>query len=210
MNLTVETTRTHIVKVLSDSRAKARSHDDVLVFYAYNPSIFYIPKSIGEFFPNLKFLRITKSALRYTEFRDYKNLKHLHTLDLSWNKIERISQCAFHYLETLVKINLSGNRIKSLHEKIFVNLPLLEDFLANSNNITHLDEEIFQNNLQLRAIEMRDNKLEVIEVNFQKMTAIKLVDFRGNDCIDIIYECCIHVMDLLSNITSGCKGPETC
>lgn len=206
----METTRTHIVKVLSESRTKARGNSEVNVLYAYNPNIFYIPKSIGEFFPNLRFLRITKSALRYTEFRDYKNLKHLHTLDLSWNKIERVSQCAFHYLESVVKINLSGNRIKALHEKTFMNLPLLEEFYANSNEIARLDEEIFQNNLQLREVEMRDNKLEVIEINFQKMTSIRVVDFRGNECIDLIYKCCNKVMDLLSNITNGCKGPETC
>lgn len=210
LNLSVETTRTHIAKVLSESRAKAKSNSEVGVFYAYNPSILYIPKSIGEFFPNLHFLRITKSALRYTEFRDYKNLKQLHTLDLSWNKIERISQCAFQYLESLVKINLSGNRIQALHEKTFMNLPLLEEFFANSNEITHLDEEIFQNNLQLREIEMRDNKLHVIEINFQKMTSVKVADFRDNNCIDMKYECCSHMMDLLNNIMSGCKGPETC
>jgi Leucine-rich repeat (LRR) protein len=195
--------------VLPESRTKARSNNEVNVFYAYNPDVLYIPKSIGEFFPNLRFLRITKSALRYTEYRDYKNLKHLHTLDLSWNKIERVSQCAFHYLESLVKINLSGNQIQALHEKTFMNLPLLEEFFANSNKIAHLDEEIFQSNLQLREIEMRDNKLEVIEINFQKMTSIKVVDFRDNDCIDMKYVCC-QIMYLLSNITSGCKGPETC
>lgn len=210
VNLLVETTRTHIVKVISESRTKAKSNSEVNVFYSYNPSISYIPKSIGEFFPNLHYLRITKSALRYTEFRDYKNLKNLHTLDLSSNKIERVSQCAFHYLESLVKINLSGNRIQALHEKTFMNLPLLEEFRANANEIAKLDEEIFQSNLQLRVIEMRDNKLEAIEINFQKMTNLKAVDFRENSCIDMKYECCKHFMDLLSNITNSCKGPETC
>lgn len=209
-DLEVETKRTYIVKVLTESRGKTRSPNDVIILSAFNPSITYIPKSIGKFFPNLRYFKITKSLLRYTEFRDFKNLKHLHTLDLSWNKIERISQCAFHYLETLVKLNLNGNRIRALHEKTLMYLPLLEEFTANDNEITHLDSETFQYNTLLRDIEMRDNQLTIIEVKFQTMKNVKLLDFRSNNCIDMKYECCLHIMDLLKNITENCSGPETC
>lgn len=206
----MESTRTHIVKVLFEVRQKSRSFNDVNVFYAYNPDITYIPKSIGEFFPNLRYFRITKSALRYIEFRDFKNLKQLQTLDLSSNKIERISQCSFHYTESLVKLNLNGNKIQALHEKTLMNLPLLEEFTANNNEITHLDGDIFQNNAQLKDIQMSGNQLTVIEVNFQTMKSIKSLDFKNNNCIDMEYKCCTHIMDLLSNITAKCSGPELC
>jgi Leucine-rich repeat (LRR) protein len=191
-------------------RSKIRTFNDVTSLFAYNPSITFIPKSIGEFFPNLRILRITKSPLCYTEFRDYKNLKYLHTLDLSWNKIERVSQCAFHYIETLVKLNLNDNQILALSEKTLMQLPLLEEFSIRGNSITHLEFETFQNNLALREIDMSDNLLEVIEVNFQMMKSIKVIDFQGNTCIDLRYECCTHVMDLLNNITTKCSGPELC
>jgi Leucine-rich repeat (LRR) protein len=206
----VTTTRTHIGDVKSLSHSKVRSFSDVTSLFAYNPAITFIPKSIGEFFPKLRILRITKSSLRYTEYRDYKNLKHLHTLDLSWNKIERVSQCAFQYIETLVKLNLNGNQILALNEKTLMELPLLEEFSIRGNNITHLDFETFQNNLVLREIDMSDNLLEVIEVNFQTMKSIKVINFQGNECIDMKYECCTHFMDLLTNITAKCRGPELC
>lgn len=91
-----------------------------------------------------------------------------------------------------------------------MNLPLLEELIANSNEISHLDEDIFQNNLVLRDIEMRDNNLTEIEINFQKMNTLQLVDLRKNRCIDMKYECCTHLMDFLTNLTSFCKAPETC
>lgn len=109
-----------------------------------------------------------------------------------------------------MKLNLNGNRIRALHEKTFMNLPLLEEFTANYNEITHLDDDIFQNNLALRIIEMHHNHLTVIEVNFQTMKNIKLLNFEDNECIDMKYECCSHIMDLLTNITAKCSGPELC
>lgn len=109
-----------------------------------------------------------------------------------------------------MKLILNDNQILTLSEKTLMHLPLLEEFSIRGNNITHLEFETFQNNLALREIDMSDNQLEVIEENFQMIKSIKVINFKGNACIDMRYECCSHIMDLLNNITAKCSGPELC
>lgn len=181
-----------------------------MTFYAFAPNISFIPKKIGDSFPNLQNFVITKSGLRYIEWRDFKNMKYLKILRLNENKIERISQCAFQYTENLEQINVDGNQLVSLNEKLFINLPNLTLFSANQNNLINLDSDLFQNNPRLSRMLFRENQLEVIRINFRQMRMLKFVDFRSNECIDISFNCCEYFHEFIFNITQKCEGPELC
>jgi Leucine-rich repeat (LRR) protein len=184
----------------------------VVIFYAFNPQITFIPKRIGVNFPQLKTLLITKSSLKYIEWRDFKYLNHLHTLSLHDNKISHVSQCAFQYLESLVRVILDGNHLVALSESLFENLPNLEYFSVSFNNITQLKADLFANNPQLKEVVVRNNYLNRIEVNFQTMKGIEYIDFSGNECFKGSYVCCngTYFKMFLTNISKDCGGPELC
>lgn len=206
--LTVSTRRTLIKAV--EPILKNRGYHDVAIFYAFNPNIIFIPKKIGDYFPNLQKFVITKSSLKYIEWRDFKNMKQLKALYLNENKIERVSSCAFQYLENLEIINLEGNRIVSLNEQLFINLPNLTSVSFNENIITELDTDLFQNNPKLKDMLFRDNKITAIRINFRQHRALKFIDFRQNTCINVSFKCCDYFNEFISNVTEKCEGPGNC
>ncbi|KAG5679016.1 hypothetical protein PVAND_008620 [Polypedilum vanderplanki] len=216
VNLTSNSRRTFIKSILrlstTNSKSKSKAtNNDVNTFYSYNGNITFIPKQIGEHFPNLNNFIITKTGLKYIEWRDFKHMGHLEMIKLNENKIEAISQCAFHYLENLKSINLDGNRIQILPLKLLTNLPNLTEFSANDNDITHLMTEMFKENQNLKTLLMNRNKIEVIEIDFHGWN-IDRVEFKNNTCINMKYICCAHVIfkNFTEHIKKNCGGPDFC
>lgn len=208
----IVSTRDSQIQELHGNHKPGRSNQDIATFYAFNPTLRYIPKKLGSLFPNLKTLLITKSNLRFIEFRDFKNMKKLLKLYLPENRIEKIPICAFRHVENLEIIDFNGNIIKELNEDTFLNLPNLEYFSANDNQIEHLEGGLFRNNHNLKKISMQQNKLLIIEVNFMKIKGIELVDLRFNPCVNLSFGCCKGpALREFQNYTSGsCNGPEVC
>lgn len=206
-HLSVSSRKTTIQKVI---HGKGKSYNEIQTFYAYNPNITFIPKGIGDYFPNLQRFIITKSRLRHIEWRDFRNMKNLKVMSLNENKIERLSLCAFQYLENLESISLDGNQITSLHERHFMNLPNLVTISANDNSITELEHDLFQNNLKLKDILFRNNEITAIKINFRQLRSLGMVDFQSNKCISIKFECCDYFLEFIGNITQKCEGPGIC
>ena len=205
-------TRDSQIQEINGNHKPGRNNQDVATFYAFHPVLKYIPKRVGFLFPHLTTLLITKSNLRFIEFRDFRNMKKLQNLFLPENKIERISICAFKYVENLEVLDFNGNNIKELNEDIFLNLASLQIFSANSNQIEHLENGLFRNNPNLKKISMQQNNLLVIEVNFIKLKGIELVDLRNNPCVNLSFGCCKGpaLRDFQNYISINCKGPKIC
>lgn len=117
-------------------------------------------------------------------------MKRLLKLYLPENQIEKLPPCVFKYAENLEVIDLSGNKIKTLTENNFSNLLNLQHFSANENDIEYLENGLFRNNLNLRKISLNNNSLMRIEINFQKIKGVELVDLRWNRCISLSFGCC--------------------
>lgn len=206
------TTKNSEIHEVDGCHKTGRTNQDVVSFYAYNPPLKYIPKRIGFVFLNLKTLLITKSKLRFIEFRDFRNMKRLRKLYLPENKIEKIPICIFKHVENLEAVDFNGNNIEELNKDTFLNLPNLEIFTANDNKIRNLEEGLFRNNPNLKEIYLKQNKLQIIQVNFLTIKGVQMVDLRYNNCVNKLFECCAGptLRDFQNHTSSSCKGPEVC
>lgn len=205
-------TRDSRVEDVNGEHKAGKDEQDVQVFYAYNTGSLYLPKRLGVVFPNLRVLKITQSHLRLIEFRDFYHMKKLKELLLAHNKIEKLPACLFRYASSIEEIDLSSNLIKVLHEDTFINLPNLQSFIINDNAIRHVYQGTFASNFELKRLEMKHNNLSIIEVNFMRIRAIDVIDFRNNFCIHLMFTQSegMPLREFMNQTSANCSGPSVC
>lgn len=163
---------------------EAKSDADVNHFHASYLSTTFMTLGIGRFFPNLSTLIYSSSNVKYIEKANFEHMWNLKGLWMDQNKIEDIPKNAFHYLRKLETINLSNNKIKALHDDHFVRMAELKTFRAKNNQIHEVTEALFANNHNLIELSLQNNKLMIIEIDFNDLRKLKKVDLRSNICID--------------------------
>lgn len=109
-----------------------------------NRRVKYLPKSIGELFPNLE--EFCASFCGLTIVRDFyfKNMRSLERLLLGFNQITTIEAKAFDDLVSLYDLDLHGNLIETLDEKLFIKMVNLAIINLNSNSIKFLNPATFK------------------------------------------------------------------
>ncbi|CAG9806714.1 unnamed protein product [Chironomus riparius] len=163
-----------------------------------------MPIGIGELFPNLELLSIVLSPLKFIKRRNFASMEKLTTLDLRYNKIEKVPSKTFYDLPKLTTLNLSGNSIKFLHLDLFLNNPELEEFAAAKNEIKKLSFQTFQKSLKLKRFNVSFNNFQSISFDFTKLPNLTDVVFKNsfecnfefkidrNDHADCTHERCTH------------------
>lgn len=133
----------------------------------FEMKVAFLPKHIGEKFPNLEEFYLYNSDL--TKVRDFhfKNMRKVRVVMLSGNKIVTIEAGAFNDLVSVEEIFLSYNQIRTLDERLFLAMLNLKKIYLNNNKIRHLSPTTFQHLIY------RDH--------FEK------INLEGNVCIDKSY-----------------------
>ncbi|XP_024081743.1 chaoptin isoform X2 [Cimex lectularius] len=124
-----------------------------------------IPSDI-QFLSNLEIFHAQDNNLDGIPKGSFKarNHKFLHEIDLSFNKITKISSKTFADLIELTEINLSDNRIVTIEHGSFVNLEKLTHLWLRGNKIQYLNSELFQNLPALSVLDLAYNSL--VDFNF--------------------------------------------
>jgi Leucine-rich repeat (LRR) protein len=133
----------------------------------HSPKLAHIPQNIFQEYPNLvefgfysSIIPILKKNLFRPEFHQTQELY------LPDNGIKIIEKNAFAHLPNLVLIDLSGNQIQSLNG------------------------ELFAINLNLNRIDLRKNRVRMIEPQFMnKFNQFRAVELEGNECINRNFGC---------------------
>jgi hypothetical protein len=84
------------------------------------------------------------------------------TLDLSRNNITEIKIDDFRTLKRVETIYLSYNQIQTLHERSFEHVYCLQELDLSYNNIVHLPHSIFSNNHNLKKLYLKKNSLQFL------------------------------------------------
>lgn len=130
-----------------------------------NKYVKYLPKYIGEKFPNLKeFFAISCGLTLIRDFY-FKDMKNLQFLTMTFNKISLIESKAFRDLISLERLWINDNLIETFHNKLFVKMVKLQELSVDNNNIKVLGATTFQ---------IPGGTLE-------------LINLESNDCIDGYY-----------------------
>lgn len=140
-------------------------------------------QGIGESFPNLNNLGIGYS-IKFIERSNFKNMKQLQTLSLSFNSIRFIPEDAFMDLPNLSSLRLWHNKLEKLPSNLFANLKKLTFVELSNNKLGYLPENLFANNLELTDIQLTETALTKIDVDFTKLTKISYISLSRAGCID--------------------------
>lgn len=124
----------------------SRSNSISLVKYSTNPTdrialaitekeVYFVPKGIDKFFPDLQGLHIHNTKLKSVKQEDFKNLTNLIELRLRYNNLQCIDGDSFVFNHKLQSLQIHGDDIKFIGENLLE--PLKELTKAYfSNNYT--------------------------------------------------------------------------
>lgn len=118
----------------------------------------YLPKHIGEHFPNLLELSAERCGLIIVRDFYFKDMKHVKFLNLRQNKIVTIEPESFKDLVSVEEFWLESNLIERLDEKLFAPMEKLIILDLSKNKINFLSPEMF--NIQsgnLYAVYLKGN-----------------------------------------------------
>ena len=127
---------------------------------------------------------------------------HLEYFDLSNNKIQRLSQNTFAYLEHLKIIDLSNNllsasrRYENTVSYVFRNNSKLEIIKMTQNGLTYLPPSVFNANKALKQIDLSSNKITQITFQISHLYNLDVLDLRGNE-IDYLNDYSRQQIDIL-------------
>lgn len=125
----------------------------------------FLPKSIGEKFPNLLEIQANNSGLIIVRKYYLENLRNLQFVRLNDNKIASIESDSF---------------------KDLVNVQFL---WFRNNEIESLDKDLFMPLVKLDLVDFVNNKIKFLNSNIFNVPGgvLELIDLRENVCINKIY-----------------------
>lgn len=130
----------------SDAYVLASEPNATVTFFdiSSNRQVKYLPREIGEKFPNLKEVAAMQCGLTIVRDHYFKNMRNVENVDLSFNYIASIEAGAFDDMESLKKLSLHFNMIEALDERTFSKLPNLGTLYIDKNKIRYLSPATFQ------------------------------------------------------------------
>lgn len=109
-----------------------------------NRNVKFVPRLIGQKFPNLKEFYIRFCELTVVRHYYFKNMRNLARLYLDNNKITAIEPASLKDLVKVIRLDLSNNMIETLDENLFAAMINLEGLSLSSNKIKFLSPTMLQ------------------------------------------------------------------
>jgi len=162
-----------------------KDDNDVVKIWIIDQEAKFIPEmsEIVEKFKNIHDLRIWTCGLKFIERSKLAIFaKKLRVVDFFNNHIEEIPEDAFDDLLRLEELKILNNRVKHLPEKLFHNLKNLKYFFAENNEIEEIPSRFFINT-QITVVNMTNNLLKRIFVDFRRLPNVNVIDLNQNTCI---------------------------
>jgi hypothetical protein len=170
----------------------------------------------GQFFDkldNLVFLRLYQCRIDTIEENAFSNLKALHSLYLSGNKIKKLQENTFRELANLTvlyldenqietipkrlfegngkleRLGMSGNKIKRIPIGVFDALVEMKRLSMQDNGLERIHRSSFKQNQMLRKLELSNNRIHgIAEGAFEKLENLTRLQLANNSCINVTYK----------------------
>lgn len=143
----------------------------------------FLPKNIGEKFPNLMEFDVSECALSGVRNFYFKNMRNLKFLILMKNKIATIESDAFKDLVSVEALFIDNNMIQTLDKNLFASMKSLSTLFLSMNKIKFMSPTTFK----------------------ISGGSLVFVDLRENVCIGSSYRLSSNLNDLESDIYASCS-----
>ncbi|KAG4079790.1 hypothetical protein HA402_014921 [Bradysia odoriphaga] len=162
-------------------------------------------------FENFDRLFIVNSGLKYVERRKLRELPRLRILNFFGNDIESFEEDILYDLPLLEIFAFVMNKISVLPKNLLKGQLKLKEFWAWDNQIETIPQDFFINNKELTHIWFATNLLKKIDVNFNLLPQLSVLDLRQNDCISeqACPQCKFSFSDVQSLVDMNCNGKTT-
>lgn len=160
-----------------------------------------------ESFDGLKFVKsvdLSSNAIKHLEPESLDSLSNLETLDLSNNEMEFLEDTLLYKLKNLNDLKLSSNKIHHIHPRTLKHLENLQSFYINNNLLSIIEPSTFKQNRKLEFIYLGQNKIESLNPKVFDLPNLKVVDLKGNNCIDRTFSS-VSIDELKGLIEEKCK-----
>ncbi|XP_053213413.1 protein artichoke-like [Panonychus citri] len=152
---------------------------------------------------NLKVIQSNLTKIEPSTFESVKST--LRSLDLSDNKLTSLDDVikTTELIHNLTRLNLSGNKINKISDKSFSKLKNLRELSLSSNGISKLSAASFSGLKDLESLDLSSNLLNKLERNaFKELKKIKNLDFSHNQVTELGRS---DLTDLINLITFNCS-----
>ena len=117
---------------------------------------------LGQMFPKLSMLDLSKNQIKNLNHKSFLGLKLLKTLYLDNNGIDFIANDAFDNLTSLLNLNLAENKLEVLNFRWFENLKMFTSLDLSGNRIEIVKSWMHPWPSSLERVDLSNNRLPVI------------------------------------------------
>jgi Leucine-rich repeat (LRR) protein len=180
--------------------------DEIKAMWIYNTMNTIIPKKLNENFENLIDLRVENTDLSQIDAVVTVGLSKIRRLYLGKNEISKISHDAFNEMTHLQIISLNNNRISHIKDSTFKLQVHLQKISLSFNKLSQISNKLFSGNEKLQEIYLQGNNLNTIESDAFEKTALKVIDLRDNDCVNLsTFPDGNDIYDVLDKVQEQCQ-----
>ena len=123
-------------------------------------SYFNVEKNPFDHMNKLEILKLNRCSLRYLTSSCFKNLTNLRSIELEFNRLEKLPEDLFKYNTKLESILLSWNYLKILNKNQFSNLKELKELHLECNALSQINKDTFINLDKLELLFLSDNNIK--------------------------------------------------
>ena len=164
---------------------------------SYNTKLGTVPERSFETMPRLQYLNLVQINLRKISKDFFRGLKTLHTLDLSWNKVETIEAEAFEHTPNLYELKLNrqfgqsdlpGDYAMQMSEHAFHGLEnsLAVFNLQDTPIVPQQFWKIVRTLTNLQTLKLSKTRLSKIpDFGFVYNTKLQDIELEGNDIVTL-------------------------
>lgn len=165
-----------------------------------------VPRLMGQYFPGLQTLYISKTEIKTLTPDLFLGLHNLTTIDLNSNYIENIKSGAFVAVKNLTTLILHSNRIRKISPRAFNGLKMLSTINLKGNNLKYVKPGTFNitgsptSLATFSEINLKGNRIKKLPDGlFAGVRAIKTLNLQSN-FIGKIEEKVFHGVEMIFDL----------
>ncbi|KFB42650.1 hypothetical protein ZHAS_00010428 [Anopheles sinensis] len=136
--------------------------------------------------PGLKFLDLSRNAIREVQYTSFPVKNILQYVNLNFNKLTLLTKGTFDRLQSLKRLEISSNALEEVQSLTFQNLNQLKSLKLNNNRIPALMDGVFHGLIAIGTLELNNNSITTIRKGgFFNLTSLTNLALARNRIAEI-------------------------
>ncbi|RZF39867.1 hypothetical protein LSTR_LSTR014166 [Laodelphax striatellus] len=163
--------------------ARCQCRDDTLQTVCADTGLEFVPIQLN---PDLRHIDLHANRIGNVDYT-LRIYQHLHTLDMSHNKISYLGKHNFELQEHLIFLNLSHNLVSTVKKGAFKGLHSLRVLDFSYNELQELEQGSLHDTKQLEVLDLSHNKITAFhdDTLFKNLEKLRVLSLDSNQILDV-------------------------